>query len=975
MTANVYTIPSSAPFADTLARGLIAKAGGDPLALADTTIYLPTRRAQRTFGDAFARALGGAALLPRFKALGDADEDEFLFEAEAIDLPPAIAPMRRTLLLAAMVRRWHGATAGGDMGLAQAAALADGLATVMDEVETQGADLAALDDFVPVALAAHWDRVRTFLRLLRDEWPKLLAAEKCINPADRRNRALTALTAQLKTTRGPVIAAGSTGSIPATAELLKAIAEREDGAVILPGLDRDLDRESWDLLDPGHPQFGMKQLLGRLGVAREQVKDWDNTRNAARERVLREALRPAPTTDAWRAIAERDEADAIAQGVIGISLIEAADPADEASAIALVLREALEEPGKTATLVTPDRALARRVAGELRRWDIEADDSAGRPLSHTPPGTFLCLLADAAQAAFAPVPLLALLKHPLSTMGGEGAAFREKVRELDLLLRGPRPDPGLEGVRAVIQRERAAAGDSQQERLSRLLYWFADAAAALRPLEVALEKQDARLDSIVDAHLAVAEALAGEALWSGEAGGVASLFVLELIEAAAEIGANAGAYAALFRKLAHKPKVRPVRTAHPRVAILGALEARLQSFDTIVLGGLNEGTWPQAPAADPWFSRPMRKAIGLEQPEFRIGQAAHDFATLSAGPRVVLTRAKKSEGAPTVASRWVERLSQLTGGLGLRTGTRDVLKPAVDYLALARDLDEAGPAMPEKRPAPRPPVAARPKKLSVTEIERWVRDPYAIYARRVLRLKILDPLDAAIGPLERGNAVHKALERFVKEHPEPLGDDAALTLIAIADQVFAAQGTPKAALALWRPRFANAAFWFIEQERVLREARETSLTEIKGLWQVTPQFELRGIADRIDVLPDGSGAIFDYKTGKPPTKKQIKSFLAPQLLLEAEMLRAGAFGDPRETAALIYVWFSGGRDRGTLEEVDLSLVPEAVARLKRYIALFENPTTPYLPRLRPQNVDFVGDYDHLARVREWSLGGWEAPEE
>ena len=974
MAANVYTIPSSAPFADTLAKGLIEKAGSDPLALADTVIYLPTRRAQRTFGDAFARALGGAALLPQFKALGDADEDELLFEAEALDLPPAIAPMRRTLLLAAMVRRWHAAT-GGEMGFAQAAALADGLAAVMDEIETQGADLATLDAFVPVALAAHWDRVRTFLLLLKDAWPNILKAEGRISPAERRNRALAALAQRVKTARGPIIAAGSTGSIPATADLLKAIAERPDGAVVLPGLDRELDAESWDTLDPGHPQFGMKQLLGRLGARREDVRDWDGCRDPLRERVLREALRPAPTTDAWRAIADNGQEGAIAEGVRGISLIEAADAAEEATAIALVLREALEAPGKTATLVTPDRTLARRVAGELRRWDVEVDDSAGRPLSHTPPGAFLCLLADAADSGFAPVPLLALLKHPLSTLGSEGAAFREKARELDLLLRGPRPDPGLDGVRAAIQRERADAGDSAQARLSRLLYWFADVASALKPLETALASSEAKLEDIVAAHLKAAEALAGSALWTAEAGEVPSRFVAELIEAATAIEVNTSAYAALFRKLASAKAVRLQRGGHPRVAILGPLEARLQSFDTIVLGGLNEGSWPRTPPADPWFSRPMRKALGLEQPERAIGQAAHDFAMLGAGPRVVLTRAKKSEGAPTVASRWVERLSQLTGGLGLRTELHDVLKPDVDYLALARCLDEAGTATPEKRPAPRPPVAARPKKLSVTEIERWVRDPYAIYARRVLRLDVLDPLDAEIGPLERGNAVHKALERFVKEHPGALGDDAALTLIAIADQVFAAQGTPKAALALWRPRFAHAAFWFVEKERELREARETSLTEIKGRWQVTPDFELSGIADRIDILHGGTAAIFDYKTGKPPTGKQIKAFLAPQLLLEAEMLAQGAFGDPRQAEALIYVWFSGGREPGALEDVDVTLVPEAAARLKRYIELFAKEETPYLPRLRPLNVKYAGDYDHLARVREWSLGGWEAAEE
>lgn len=974
MTANVYTIPPSAPFAETLARGLIERTGGGPFDLADTTIFLPTRRAQRTFGDTFARILGGAALLPQFKALGDADEDELVFAADTLDLEPAIAPMRRTLLMASLVQRWHARTREGHIGFAQAAALAEGLAATIDEIQTQGADLGALEGFIPAPLAAHWENIRRFLLLMHEEWPKLLEREGRIDPAERRNRALASLAERMRTAKGPVIAAGSTGSIPATADLLRAIAERPDGAVILPGLDRNLDVESWNALDPGHPQFGMQQLLLRLDVPREAVKDWDSARNTARETVLRETLRPAPMTDAWRAIADGSTTAVIAQGMHGVSAIEAADPMEEATVIALVLREAMEDAGTMAALVTPDRGLARRVAAELKRWEIDADDSAGRPLSHTLPGTFLCLLADAAESGFAPVPLLALLKHPLCTLGGDAASFRDKARELDGVLRGPRPDPGLDGIRKSIRRARVAAGDvsGRQRALTRLNDWFAEVAAALEPLEALSSEPAAPLPDIVRAHLAAAEALARKSeLWRAEAGEAAALFVQELIDASVAIEIDTGAYASLFRKLAGEKAVRLQRTGHPRVAILGPLEARLQHFDTVVLGGLNEGSWPRAAAADPWFSRPMRNALGLEQPERAIGQSAHDFATLCAGPRVVLTRAKKAEGAPTVASRWLERLTQLLGGLGLK----ETLPSQTDYAAIARRLADAGRAVPEERPAPKPPVAARPKGLSVTEIERWVRDPYAVYARRVLSLKALEPLEAEIGPLERGNAVHEALERFVVECPGPLPADAVLKLVAIADKVFADHGVPKAALALWRPRFANAAAWFVEIERAWRAVKASVRTEIKGRWPVTEEFTLSGVADRIDIRADGSAAIFDYKTGKPPTKKQIEAFLAPQLLLEAEMLRQGAFGDPCTAAELLYVWFSGGRKPGDVQAVDVGLVPEAVARLKRYIGLFAMPSTPYLPRLRPQNVAYVGDYDHLARVREWSLGGWEAPDE
>ena len=972
MPANVLTIPASAPFAETLARGLIARLGEAPLALADATIYLPTRRAARTFGDAFARVLGGASLLPQFKALGDVDEDEFLFDENALELPPAIAPIRRRLLLTMLVRRWR----GRDMTLSQASAMAASLSGVMDELETQNARLEDLSSTVPAALAAHWADAYEFLGVLDTAWPTLLAAEGAISPAARRNQALAALANRLERNppKGPVIAAGSTGTIPATAELLHVIAHMPAGAVVLPGLDRVLDNASWNDLDAGHPQYGLKQLLQRIGVERGEVKDWSDVREGKRERVLREVLRPAPTTDAWRMIVERDETDAIAGGLAGLTLIEADDPAEEALSVALILREALETKGANAALVTPDRSLARRVASELSRWDIDVDDSAGQPLSHTPPGAFLCLLAEAAEQGFAPVPLLALLKHPLCTLGQDRAAFRAQVRSLDRQLRGPRPDTGLDGIRVAIERRRADAEDEAKPRFSELQYWFAGVATALRPLERVISARRLDIATTLETHLEASVKLAGDALWSGQAGENAAHFIEDIraaIDALDDV--EPGGYAALFRSLADERAVRQTRERHPRLAILGPLEARLQSFDTLVLGGLNEGTWPRAVAADPWFSRLMRRAIGLEQPERSIGQAAHDFAMLAAGKRVVLTRALKSEGVPTVASRWLQRLRQLSGGLELD----DALTPKLDYVRLAKSLGDPGQPQRMKRPAPTPPVAARPIALSVSDIETWVRDPYAIYARRILNLRTLDPLDAEIGPLERGTAVHKALELFVERFPGILPPDAALRLNEIADEVFAAHGTPKAALALWRPRFVNAASWFVSEERARREFIEKSFVEIKGRIAVSDGFSLHGRADRIDILSAGGAVILDYKTGTPPSNKQIKAFLAPQLLLEGAMIRRGGFGDlgklnPEE---LLYVRFGGGKDPGDIQAVDIALIEEAFARLKQRVADFATPSMAYLPRVKPYRAHIEGDYDHLSRVREWSISGWENAEE
>lgn len=986
---NVFTIPSSAPFAQTLAKGLIAQVdlNKDKLALSRATIYLPTRRAVRDFPEVFARELGGAALLPEMRPLGDVDEDEFLFDTASDDLTlaPAIAPIRRRLLLAQLVRRFR--QDSDPLTFAQAASLAGGLAKFFDDAETQGADLSQLENLVPEHFAGHWRKVWKFLDIVRENWPAILEAEGAMDPSERRNSALAALAARLEShpPQGPVIAAGSTGSIPATAKLLRIIANLPKGAVVLPGLDRELDEDSWNELEPGHPQYGLKLLLGGIGVTRKDVRDWQPVQagSPAREALLREVLRPAPTTDAWRAIAEKGS-DEITKGLNGLSIVEAAHPGEEATAIALILRGVLEDKGKTGALVTPDRNLARRVAAEMRRWNVEIDDTAGRPLVNTPPGTFLCLLAEAADQHFAPVPLLALLKHPLTSGGEATADFRRHVRELDrFVLRGPRPDPGLAGIARAITAEEKDARERESgsaKTLAALGAWFARLTKILKPIEDCIGDGAAAIADLTACHITAAEALAAtdtqdgpSILWRGDAGNSASELAAALALAAQDIDPiEASSYPVLFRALAEQRAVRPTFGRHPRLAILGPLEARLQSYDTVVLGGLNEGTWPRAANVDPWLSRPMRDKLKLEQPERDIGLAAHDFAALAAGPRVILTRALKAEGSPTIPSRWLQRLWQLTTGLGIVKH----LTPDEPYEHCARALGEpTGPAERMKPPRPKPPLAQRPKNLSVTEIETWLRDPYAIYAKHVLGLRPLDPLDAEIGPLERGTAVHKALETFMREFGDHLPEDAVLRLIDISRQVFRDTGVPKSALAVWQPRFIRAAHWFTGEERKRRGAIKDIYLEIAGQREFPGGFILRCRADRVDVLRNGTAAIIDYKTGEPPSDKQVKT-LTPQLPLEASILAAGGFEEiaAHETDELIYIRFSGDASAGKirwLKDVK-TLISSAEADLTDLIALFADENHPYLSRVRPFRADQPGDYDHLARVREWSLTGWES---
>jgi ATP-dependent helicase/nuclease subunit B len=978
---HIYSIPAGIPFARALAAGAVQRCGGGPLLLADALVLVPTRRAARALRDAFAEAQAGAALLPRLFALGDVDEEDVLFDPSTDDIlaKPAISPLRRRLLLARMVQRWSAAR-GQTLSLAQAAVHAGELGRFLDEAMTQGVDLKNLETLAPEIFAEHWQEVVAFLRIIAVEWPKLLAAEDRVDAASRRDAQLRRLAAELAANppRAPVIAAGSTGSIPATAELLKTIAHLPSGAVVLPGLDTELDKDGWDNLDAGHAQYGLRQLLSHIGLEREDVAPWSPLPPApegsgARVRFVSQALRPPPTTHAWRGVIEEESAD-WDEALKGVALFEAQNPREEALAIACALREALETPARTAALVTPDRGLARRVAAELARWDIAVDDSAGVKLSRTPPGAFLALLARAAAEDFAPVPLLALLKHPLAAGGEERAQFRSRVRQLEMwALRGLRPAPGFADIA-----RRCETKKGEREPPKFLSAWWARLCVPLQAFADALAAPEASVGEIAAAHARAAESLAtsdtddgARELWRGTAGEAAAHLIAELAREGADIPAGgAHSYAELFRDIAELKAVRPAYNLHPRIAILGPLEARLLDFDLVILGGLNEGTWPAEAGTDPFLSRPMRKQLGLEPPERRTGLAAHDFAMLAASRNVLLTRALKENGTPTVASRWLLRIKQLAKGL-----KRDAALAAAGVAQWVCAVDATPRETRCPRPAPRPRFDARPRGLSVTEIETWLRDPYAIYAKHVLRLRPLDAIDEEPGPLQRGVAIHAALEKFLRAYPNRMPDNAAKELLRFGDEAFAEAGASDAVLALWRPRFIRAAHWFLDYETERRAHIAHSAVELRGELEIAGRmpFKLRGRADRIDLFPDGSAAILDYKTGRVPSDKQIREFKNPQLPLEAAMLKRGAFGDTRADSVteLVHIRLTGGEVPGEarIAGVDADAVAEeALARLARHIALYDNEDFPYRSRAMPERVTDVGDYDHLARVREWSRG-------
>ncbi len=1045
-TPRVFTIPAAVPFLPTLAQAVVGDAlnpGGtspraDPLVLASTTLYLPTRRACRLARDAFLEELGAeAAVLPSIIALGDVDEDEFAFDeaagtAEPLDLPPALSGLARRLMLARLVLALAARVrpeCPGEPPLAvgtpaAALALADRLARLIDDMVVREIPWSRLADLVPHELDQYWQITLQFLEIAKEHWPRILAERGAIEPVARRERVMTAQAARLaQKSDGPVIVAGSTGSIPATARFIAAIAQLPHGVVVLPGLDTALDAESWSAIDrgaqrpgelpgepeSGHPQFAMHGLLTRLGLDRRDVAVLGTPAPHDRSALLSEALRPAQTTHLWRnRLASPAFAEPLAPSMSGIAVIEAANAEEEALAITVALREAVEHPGRKAALATPDRALARRVAAALARWDIVATDTGGEPLADTPAGIFARLAAETALGGAAPAPLLALLKHPLCRLGGPEKAHARAVAALErAVLRGPRPRAGTNGLAEALARFRAELAKLRRGEPSalhpaepRVLVREADLAAAerlvgclseaLAPLEQLRSEKPQPLATLADRHREAVAALGADAevvvaVLAGPDGTALDAAFDEIMAepTAGDMLVAADDYAELFRTALAGRVIRPPPAAETRIEILGLLEARLIAVDRLVLGGLVEEVWPPASRPDPWLTRGMRHTLGLDLPERRVGLMAHDFAQLvGSTAEVVLTRAAKIGGAPAVASRFLQRLAAVAGERWNEAVTR-----GDRYLALARSLDRpAHPPRRVQRPAPCPPRTARPTVLSVTEIEDWLRDPYTIYAKHILKLARLDPVDLPPGAKDRGIAIHNAIGESATSFPDRLPDDPLAELLRIGARHFAALDDYPEARAFWWPRFLEIARWFAGFERERRGAITGTQAEIRGKLSIPlgeRNFYLSARADRIERYADGSFAILDFKTGKPPTSKQVRIGVAPQLTLEGAILRRGGFPEVpagASLAELTYVRLTGATPAGEISIVDLkrqtpdAAADHAYARLADLVRRFDDEATPYRSLVLSMWKDRYGTYDDLARVKEWSAGEEEEEE-
>lgn len=1022
---NVFTIAPGAPFLETFVEAFLAgdivasvSRASPPLALARTTIYVPTQRAGRALATQFARVFDkGATFLPRILPLGGLEERETaaLFGDDGADfddaLPAPIEELERRLLLSQLVMQWAKAIRhaivsidpGGGRVLdesepflvaaspAGAYALAADLGALIDEFAIEGVASTAIDRVVDETFDRYWSITTEFLRIALHEWPAILAERGRIDAAARQKLLVEAQIDALarRADGAPVIALGSTGAQPTTARLLATIAALDNGAVILPGLDREMSDAAWarvgesdDEPAHSHPQTMLKRLLGVIEIARGEAREIGRAapKLSARRTLVAQAMLPADATPAWRAF-RADHGAEFAAALEDVIALEAPDERLEALTLALFMREALETPNRTAALVTPDRNLARRVAAELRRFDIDVDDSGGASLASTSAGGLARLVAATGAEGLNAVNIAALLAHPLALLGlpRESLAALAPIVEIGVLRA---VGAGSEGWAASVAFARSlAAGRHAHPALRRIddAQWR-DIEELLRRLEAAFAPfadlgGEIALADLARAHRAAFEAIVEGAAEASDSGAFAVFDLFDRLAGAdAPSGFDAMSYASLFDRIAFETTLRGPRRAHPRLKILGPLEARLIDADLVLLAGLDEGVWPPKTDTGAFLNRSMRRQLDLSPPERRIGQSAHDFVMALGAKGVVLSRAKKRDGSPTVASRFLARLEALAGDAFVVCKAR-----GNRMLAIATALDRPRETVTLSRPTPRPPLELRPRKLSVTRIELLRRDPYAIFAEYVLKLAPLAPLGADIGAREMGTAIHEALAKFVARCPlGALPADARAQLHEIArGELRDFLRDPAFETFAW-PRIVAGLDHALAFENERRAEGGEIFMETSGAWRLRlddgSDFTLTAVADRIEIDPQGRAHVFDYKTGKPPSLKQVEAGWSPQLTLEAAMIEAGAFAKigPHAVEGAAYVGLKDGGDTQWLEWKDVSfadVVADHRAEVQRMLSQFRDPATPYPSRPFVAFVAGVGDYDHLARVKEWSRGG------
>lgn len=955
---KIFNIRISCSFWDTLAHLYLERFRSDTLRLASVVFLVPNRRACQSLTSAFLRQQGLApTMLPQIIPIAEIDDDELFFNQFDIGETAqtnvtAISKEERLFLFARLIMSKPNDFGLKQISLSQAVNLAMELGNLIDTACNQGLSFDKLEELVPEKYATHWQETLKLLKIITEFWPQILNERGAVDVCTLTKQLLfdQATIWQKENTQRHIIAAGITASFPAIVNLLQVIKELPNGEIYFSGIDRFADDDYWQAIDDSHPQFELKELLNLLGIDHTQIKDIVPPLNIAREKLISEIMRPAAVSDKWQNHLDID----VKTATQGISLINCNSQRDESLAIALKIRQILNFPEKTVALITYDRNLARRVATELGRFDIKADDSAGLPLNLSPVGIFLRLIIEAAENIESEIKIISLLKHPFALLNMSAAEFRKNVYHYEMLLRN-RNKPPLDDC---------------------AVSFIAGIKSLLQKLSHMLAQPSVDFSGIIQTHIEIAEMLATSdvtegknILWRGESGKCAAKFITKILSSAGVLGNISGKdYSSLFNELMSYESVRASYGTHPRISILGPIEARLHHFDYVIIGEINEGIWPKPAQADMWMSRPMKKDFGFSLPEKNIGILGADLCGFLASDNVILTRAERIDGVPMKKSRWLLRLETVLKALGSNI---EMLTDTA-FFDLANRADKPSIYKSIKAPAPCPPVAARPRKLSASGVDLLVADPYSVFAKYILRLYPLNDLDMPMDQRDYGTLIHAIIEEFNNLYPNDLPPNALQILLEIGDKHFSLNKIDDDKRNFWLPKFVKTAEWIIEQEKDYRQLVKSVHNEVRGEIKYNfplGEFSFTAIADRIDELKDGTLNIFDYKTGTFPTKKQVDTGHALQLPLEGLIAQKGGFnGIKSQTVNNLTYWQLGTKKLEIApQDAQDNLIDKSEEYLLRLISAFDFETTPYHSRPVPKYIPKNRDYEHLARIKEWSV--------
>ncbi len=957
---NIYNINATASFVDVLAQKFLQEYANTPEELANVLFLLPTRRSAQNLIDAFVRQNGRApTILPQVRPIGDVEEDEVLLtgNAEVLnDLLPAIGTQERAMILTRLIMQRPDCFGAAQISLAQAYQLAQNLGNLIDTAYQENLDFAELPRLVSAEYASHWQETLKLLTIITENWPLILQNRGQTDTVFRRNRLLEEemrIWRESKTTQR-IVVAGITAAFPRLKQLVKTVLDLPHGEVYLAGLDFYLSDDDWQKIDENHPQYELKELLEYLHLSRHDVLPLNN-RMLPREILTAECMRPAETSGNWRNLREHPLPNEVLQG---LQTVNCEDARQEALAIALIMRQVLETPEKTVALVTPDRNLSRRVVAELKRWNIEADDSAGQPLSLTPIGIFLRLIMNVLEDNWSQTSQLALMKHPFCSCGLKRGEFNQLVRHIELAWR------------------RNKKLNLEQENL------LQNFRQRMQPLQDLFEQPTTDITALLTAHIRVAESLAdtdvktGEKIiWKQDAGQVAAKFISALmapINVLESIAPND--YSDFLQLIMVTQNVRKRYGMHRRIKILGLIEARLTKADVTIIGGMNEGIWPRLPSADMWMSRPMKQGFGMSLPERAIGVMAGDFAQLMNGNEVYLTRAERMDGAPAQKSRWWLRLETVLAANFGNDKEKIATIQDTKFCTWAKYMERAAKLKPIKAPDPCPPVEMRPREISASNVETYMTDPYSIFAKYILGLRPLEEIDRQPDSRDYGNLVHAVLEEFNRRYENgAYPADAKQILLQLGQAEFAARGVGTDLKMFWWPRFEKTVEWLVQTENIYRPRLEKVFSEVygerqyqgpAGPWKITAR------ADRLEQWTDKSLSVVDYKTGNLPKNvaKMVRLGYKPQLPIEGLIAQSGGFAGV-EAMPIKYLryWQMDGQETVLNEAESLEAMQRVEQNIQELIAAYDNPKYPYWTKPNPKTAPAKTDYDHLSRYSEWAV--------